>query len=95
MRHVDEIDLLEGGLHGDRRFYLIDENNRLVNDIGHGPLQLVHAAYDEEDDVLTLTLVDGTVVSAEVVRGNELATNFHKRPRTARRVQGRGTTHSP
>jgi uncharacterized protein YcbX len=89
LEHVDEIDLGEDGLDGDRRFYLIDENSRLVSDIGrHGPLQLVGAGYDAENDVLTLTLVDGTVISAEVVRGDELATNFHSRPRTARRVPG-------
>jgi len=64
LEHVDEIDLREDGLHGDRRFYLIDRNGRLVSDIGrHGPLQLVHVDYDEQNDVLTLRLVDGTVVA--------------------------------
>ena len=45
LEHVDEIELREDGLQGDRRFFLIDENNRLVND-HNGPLQLVHAEYD-------------------------------------------------
>jgi uncharacterized protein YcbX len=89
LEHVDEIDLREDGLHGDRRFYLIDRNGRLVSDIGrHGPLQLVHVDYDEQNDVLTLRLVDGTVVTGEVARGEEVDTTFHSRPRTARRVPG-------
>ncbi len=89
LEHVDEIDLLEDGLRGDRRFYLIDRNGRLVNDMGrHGPLQLVHADYDEQMDVLTLRLVDGTFVTGEVARGEAVDTTFHRLPRVARRVPG-------
>jgi uncharacterized protein YcbX len=89
LEHVEEIDLLEHGLRGDRRFYLVDESNRLVNNKGRrGPLQLVHSSYDEETDVLTLRLADGTEVSGEVARGAELTTSFHSRPRPARRVEG-------
>ncbi len=88
LNHVDEIELLEGGLRGDRRFYLIDDRNRLVSDKGHGQLQLVSAQHDEEDDALTLRLADGTSVEGEVERGEELTTNFHKRAFPARRVPG-------
>jgi uncharacterized protein YcbX len=89
LEHVDEIDLLEGGPRGDRRFYLIDESNRLVNDMGHhGPLQLVHAEYDEGRDVLTFRLADGTIVAGDVACGDELDTSFQRRPKTARRVAG-------
>jgi uncharacterized protein YcbX len=89
LEHVDQIDLLHDGLRGDRRFYLIDENDRLVNDMGrHGPLQLVAADYDEERDVLTLRLADGTIVAGEVVRGAEVDTTFNRRSRAARRVEG-------
>ena len=76
-------------MRGDRRFYLIDVNDRLVNDMGHhGPLQLVRAAYDPEREVLQLRLADGTVVSGVVVRGDEVVTNFHRLPKPARRVEG-------
>jgi uncharacterized protein YcbX len=89
LEHVEEVELREDGLQGDRRFYLVDENDRLVNDMGrHGPLQLVHAGYDQDSDVLTLWLADGTTVAGDVVRGDEVETNFHQRPRTARRVAG-------
>jgi uncharacterized protein len=87
LNNVDEIELLEGGLRGDRRFYLIDERNRLVSDKGHGQLQLVRAQHNEERE-LTLHLADGTTVEGEVERGEELTTNFHKRAFAARRVPG-------
>ena len=88
LNHVDEVELLEGGLRGDRRFYLVDENNRLVSDKGHGQLQLVRAYHDEERDALSLRLADGTAVEGEVERGEELTTTFNKRPLPARRVPG-------
>jgi uncharacterized protein YcbX len=89
LEHVDEIELREDGLRGDRRFYLVDGSNRLVNNKGRrGPLQLIHGAYDEDTRVLTLRLADGTAVSAEVEPGEQLATTFHLRPRAARHVPG-------
>jgi uncharacterized protein YcbX len=89
LAHVEEIDLREDGLRGDRRFYLVDADNRLVNDMGHhGPLQLVRAEYDATTEALTLHFADGTVVSGEVTRGEELVTNFHRLPQSVRRVEG-------
>jgi len=44
LEHVEEIDLLEAGLRGDRRFFLVDERDRLVDSKGRrSPLQLVRA----------------------------------------------------
>jgi uncharacterized protein YcbX len=88
LNHVDEIELLEGGLRGDRRFYLVDERDRLVNDKGRGRLQLVHAHHDEARDTLSLRLADGTAVEGELERGEELTTTFHKRAFPARRLPG-------
>ena len=89
LEHVEEIDLLEAGLQGDRRFFLVDERNRLVNNKdGHGALQLVHARHDEDSNELTLQLPDGRVVSGRAERGDELTTIFHKRPKLALRVHG-------
>ena len=87
LEQVDEIELREDGLRGDRRFFLVDENARLVND-HNGPLQLVRAEYDAGAEHLTLHLPDGTVVAGEVTRGEELVTNFHRLPKPARRVEG-------
>ena len=85
---VDEADLLESGVQGDRRFYFVTERGRLVSNKDHGPLQLVRAEYDADADALTLRFPDGGVVDGEVGRGGEIETTFHKRPRMAREVVG-------
>ena len=90
LEQVDEVDLLEDGLRGDRRFFLVDENDRLVNnkDKRRGPLQLVHADYDAGQSELKLRLPDGSVVAGGVSYGPELETTFHRLPLPARRVEG-------
>jgi uncharacterized protein YcbX len=85
---VDEVELLESGVRGDRRFYFVSDRGRLVSNKDHGPLQLVRAEYDDDLDVLSLRFPDGDVVAGEVVRGEEIDTTFHKRPRAARVVVG-------
>lgn len=89
LEHVDEIDLLEAGLRGDRRFFLVDERNRLVSNKGRrGSLQLVHSSYDELSNELTLRLADGHEINGGAERREELQTIFHRRPKPARRVHG-------
>jgi uncharacterized protein YcbX len=88
LHHVDEIDLLEAGPRGDRRFYLVTERGRLVSDKDCGALQLVHADYDEQHDTLSLRFGDGREISAAIERGEEVATIFHRRERPARLVRG-------
>jgi uncharacterized protein len=83
---VDEADLLESGVQGDRRFYFVTERGRLVSNKDYGPLQLVRADYD--GNVLSLRLPEGDVISGEVELGEEVETTFHKRPRAARVVVG-------
>ena len=85
---VDEVEVSESGVRGDRRFYLVTEAGRLVSNKDFGPLQLVRADYDEADDALTMRFEDGTELSGGVERGEEVVTTFHKRPRTARLVIG-------
>jgi uncharacterized protein len=89
LAQLSEVELLERGPRGDRCFFLVDESNRLVNNKGtRGPLQLIHAAYDEAAGRLTLRFPDGTNIDGEMVQGEELTTNFHRRPRAARRIAG-------
>src|SRR5207302_10018016 len=88
LQHLDEGELGEGGVEGDRRFYLVGETGRLISNKDHPVFQLVAADYDAAADVITLRLPDGTEVSGEVQRGEEVQTNFHKRPRAARLVAG-------
>ena len=88
LHQVDEVDVLETGLRGDRRFFLVDGNGRLVNDKRHGPLQCVRAEYDDGARTLTLRFADGAVVSDVVEAGGEIETNFHHAPKRARLVVG-------
>lgn len=85
---VDETDLLESGVRGDRRFYFVTERARLVSNKDHGPLQLVRADYDADVDVLSLRFADGEILTGQVERGEEVETTFHRRPRPARVVVG-------
>lgn len=89
MLHLaDEAELLESGVRGDRRFYLVSERGRLVSNKDHGPLQLVRADHDEASDRLSLRLPDGREVAGAVERGADLETTFHRQPRRARLVEG-------
>jgi len=85
----DEVELVEEGVRGDRRFFLVDERNRLVNNMGRrSPLELVHSDYDEGTNVLTLRLSGGRVLSGPAEQTDKLTVTFHRKTRPARRVPG-------
>jgi uncharacterized protein YcbX len=86
--HLQEAALGEGGLEGDRRFYLVGATGRLISNKDFPELQLVRADYDAQADVLTLTLADGREVTGSIERGEEVTTTFHRRQRPARLVIG-------
>jgi hypothetical protein len=85
---VDEVDVLETGLKGDRLFFLVDENDRLVNDKRYGKLQTARAAFDEGSRTLEVRLPDGSTLSGTVESREQLVTSFHRTPVPARRVPG-------
>lgn len=85
---VDEAELRETGVHGDRRFYLVEERGLLVNDKNLGALQLVESEYDDSTGRLSLRLPGGGEVGADVELGDEIETMFHGMPRSARVVLG-------
>src|SRR4051794_41718316 len=60
VRQLDECELTEAGVAGDRAFFLVDEDDRLVNSKGLGALQQIVPRYDEAAGVLTLALSGGT-----------------------------------
>jgi uncharacterized protein YcbX len=86
--HLQEAELGEGGVEGDRRFYLVGEAGRLINNKDFPAFQLIRAAYDDRWETLRFTLTDGREVTGTVERGHEVETTFHKRPRSARLVLG-------
>ena len=52
LRQLDECELTEAGVMGDRQFFLVDENDRLVNSKGLGVLQQIVPAYDDADTII-------------------------------------------
>jgi MOSC domain-containing protein len=86
LRTVDAVELTKHGARGDRRFYVIDDRDRMVNGKIVGDLQSVVA--DVRDGALSLTFPDGRVVSAEVAPGALVRTRFFSRPREARLLEG-------
>ncbi len=88
LQHLDEAELGEAGVEGDRHFYLVGAAGRLISNKDFAAFQLIHAAYDEAKDTLTFALTDGREVTGTVERGEEVTTQFHRRPRQARLVLG-------
>ncbi len=79
LEHPDEIDLTERGVVEDRRFFLADDTNRLVDRIVMGELVQIAAHTDATASVLRLSFPDGTVVEDEVSLGEHIETPIHGR----------------
>ena len=76
VRQLDECELTEGGIAGDRNFFLVDENDLLVNAKGLGCLQQVVPSYDPGPDTLTFEFPDGVTVSEQVGLDGSLGARF-------------------
>lgn len=85
---VDEAQLTEAGIAGDRRFFLVDENDRLVNAKGLGVLQQIRPMYDEATRTLLLHMPNGAIVDGVVETNGEVTANFWGDPKPARVVVG-------
>ena len=66
VQQLDQCELTEAGVAGDRQFFLVDENDRLVNSKGLGVLQQIVPRYDGEADSLTISFPDGTSVAQSI-----------------------------
>jgi len=85
---LEECELTEAGVAGDRRFFLVDEDNRLVNSKGLGMLQQIVPSYDEETELLTLAFPDGRALSHHVSVDGALDARFWSVFVPARVVEG-------
>jgi uncharacterized protein YcbX len=88
LRPVPEITLGRGGVHENRRFYLIDDRDRMINGKIIGELQTVIADYCDAERRLTLKFPDGRVISDEVRLGDMVTTKFFSQTATGRLVDG-------
>lgn len=85
---LDQCELTQAGIAGDREFFLVDENDRLVNAKGLGVLQQIVPRYDREAGSLTLAFPDGTTLSEEVGFDGSLSARFWKVTVEVRVVDG-------
>jgi uncharacterized protein YcbX len=88
VRQLDECELSEAGITGDREFFLVDEHDRLVNSKGLGVLQQIVPRFDRDAGSLTLAFPDGTTVSREVGFDGSLAARFWSETVEVRVVDG-------
>ncbi len=86
--YPSEVELTKPGLAGNRRFFLIDEHQQMVNGKRLGKLALVKPELNQGENRLTLRFPDGGEVSDVVEIGKEVATSFLGRPRPGRLVHG-------
>jgi uncharacterized protein len=87
---ADELKLEQFGVLENRRFYVLDERGRFVNGLTKLERSLfeVKAAWDAEQDVLTLTFPDGETVREAVREGDRVDTFFYRRPEPGRLIDG-------
>jgi MOSC domain-containing protein len=84
----DRVELGTAGVAGDRRFWLVDANRKLVNGKGHPELMQVHPQWDERSRRLVLTFPDGSVVDGTVEPGEPFAAALYGTPHPSRTVPG-------
>ena len=86
--HPDEVDLTAAGVPGDRRFWLLDADGRLVNGKSHPELMRVKPAWDEESRRLALAFPDGAVVDGVAEPGEPVEATLYRVPHPSRGVAG-------
>ena len=87
LQSVDAIELAATGVHGDRRFYVVDDAGDLVNAKRLPALLTVQPTV--ENGHLSLEFADGSLVEGEVIDTEEsIETSFYGRPVAGRIVDG-------
>jgi MOSC domain-containing protein len=89
LRHPSTALLGQGGVVGNRRYYLVDDDGSLFSGSDHGPLVAVETDHDPMTDRLTLRFPDGTTLAAPAPgEGPVETTDFYGRTVRAREVPG-------
>ena len=88
LQHPTEIDVTEVGVVEDRRFFLSDLQNRLIDRIVVGRLVQVETKTDPGATRLWMRFPDGTVIDDEVRLGDPVETPIHGRTGVGRVVIG-------
>jgi MOSC domain-containing protein len=88
LEHPTEIDLTEVGVVEDRRFFLTDDSNRLVDRLVVGELVQIATHTDPGATRLRMAFPDGTVIDDEVELGDAIETPIHGRTGVGHVVEG-------
>lgn len=88
LEHRASIEVTATGVLEDRRFFVTDANNRLVDQLIAGPMVQVKAWTDPAATRLRLTFADGTVVEDDVRLGAPVETPIHGRTGVGHLVEG-------
>lgn len=83
-----ELRLEPFGAPDDRRFFLVDENDRMINARRIRKLSAVVARYDRARRLLSMTFPDGAVVEGEVELAGTIAAGFFSRELAVSLVAG-------
>ena len=79
LQHPDAIELTDMGVVNDRRFYLIDDQGRLVDRLRASQLCRVSSETDADATWLRLTFPDGRVVEGDVKLDEPVRTDIYNR----------------
>lgn len=88
LHRVDRLELGAAGVRENRRFYVIDERDRMINSKIAGELQTVIADYSDSERRLKLTFPDGVVVEEDVRVGEPVTTRFFSLQKEGRLIEG-------
>jgi len=88
LQHPTSIDVDAAGVREDRRFFLIDEHNHIVDRLRAGALVRVQARTDPDATWLRLTFPDGTIVAGDVQLGEPIQTHVYGREAIGHVVEG-------
>ena len=86
--HPDEVALAEGGVVGNRRFWLRDEQGALYAGKRDGSMMRIRPEWDESTRRLALTFPDGERVEDVVELGEAVDAELYRLPRPSHRVIG-------
>ena len=86
--HPDSVDLQPTGVAGDRRFWMVDADRRLVNAKVCPELLQIRPRWDETTNELELHFPDGTAAHGVVELGEPVDTVLYGEPHSSRLVHG-------
>jgi uncharacterized protein len=88
LREVEAVTVDHNGVRENRRFYLINEQDEMVNSLRLGGLHTAVCSYSDQNRSLRLELADGRAVEEPVELGSEVSTTFYGQAKPARLVEG-------